>query len=78
MAVSINIDGQAYTFPDWLSESTGEQMLDTLKGILEAAKVDGKLADKVAKSTGNMVKEVKDQGKQDKVTADEQKKRDEE
>ena len=77
MAVSINIDGQAYTFPDWLSESTGEQMLDTLKGILEAAKVDSKVADKVAKSSGQVLKEIKDQGKEDKVTADEQKKRDE-
>ena len=77
MAVSINIDGQAYSFPDWLSESTGEQMLDTLKGLLEMAKVDKASADKVAKSTGNMVKELKEQGKADQTTADEQKKRDE-
>ena len=77
MAVSINIDGQAYSFPDWLSESTGEQMLDTLKGLLEMAKVDKGTADKVAKSTKKMVDTMKDQGKEDKLTADEQKKRDE-
>ena len=77
MAVSINIDGQAYSFPDWLSESTGEQMLDTLKGLLEMAKVDKDLANKVERSTGNMVKEMKDQGKADQTNADEQKKRDE-
>ena len=50
MAVQINIDGQAYSFPDWLSESTGEQMLDTLKGLLEMAKVDKDLANKVERS----------------------------
>ena len=77
MAVSINIDGQAYSFPDWLSESTGEQMLDTLKGLLEMAKVDKGTADKVAKSTKKMVDTMKDQGKEDKLTAEEQKKRDE-
>ena len=46
MAVSFNIEGQAYSFPDWASESTSKQMVDILTDIARTNGVSGKaLAD---------------------------------
>ena len=42
MAVSFNIEGQSYSFPDWASESTSKQMVDILTEIAKANGVSGK------------------------------------
>ena len=76
MAVSFNLEGQAYSFPDWITESTGQDMLRTLEKMLAAA--DPKAAEDTKKSVEKMVDLQKEGNKEAETTAEEQKKRDEE
>ena len=76
MAVSFNLEGQAYSFPDWITESTGQDMLRTLEKMLAAA--DPKAAADTKKSVEKMVDLQKEGNKEAETTAEEQKKRDEE
>lgn len=77
MAVSFNIDGQAYSFPDWATESTQDQIKDILSAMAKQNGVSDATLKKLLKSTDDMVDANKDENKKDEKRADEQKKRDE-
>lgn len=77
MAVSFNLDGQAYTFPDWATEATAAEMLDMMKKIAASSGMSKDKQEKLAKSTENLIKEVKNGNTADTKNNDDQKKRDE-
>ena len=77
MAVSFNIDGQAYTFPDWATEATAAEMLDIMKKVAASSSMSKDKQEKLAKSTENLIKEVKNGNTADTKNNDDQKKRDE-
>ena len=77
MAVSFNIDGQAYSFPDWATESTQDQIKDILSAMAKQSGVSDATLKKMLKSTDDLIDANKDENKKEEKRADEQKKRDE-
>jgi hypothetical protein len=75
MAVSFNIDGQAYSFPDWATESTQDQIKDILSAMAKQNGVSDATLKKLLKSTDDMVDANKDENNKEEKRADEQKKR---
>ena len=55
MAVSFNIEGQAYSFPDWSTESTSKQMVDILTEIAKANGVSGKALAELKKTLDSVL-----------------------
>ena len=77
MAVSFNIDGQAYSFPDWATESTQAQIKDILAAMAKQNGVGDATLKRLLKATDDLVDSNKDENKKEEKRADEQKKRDE-
>lgn len=77
MAVSFNLDGQAYTFPDWATEATAEQMLDILKTMAKSAGATDAKAEKTVKASEKLLNEIKKGNTADTKNNEDQKKRDE-
>ena len=77
MAVSFNIDGQAYSFPDWATESTQSQIKDILASMAKQNGVSDATLKRLLKATDDLVDANKDENKKEEKRADEQKKRDE-
>ena len=78
MAVSFNIEGQSYSFPDWASESTAKQMVDILTEIAKANGVSGKALAELQKSNQEMLKATEKAHKKEEKSRDEQQALDEE
>ena len=78
MAVSFNIEGQSYSFPDWASESTSKQMVDILTEIAKANGVSGKALAELQKSNQEMLKATEKAHKKEEKSRDEQQALDEE
>ena len=78
MAVSFNIEGQSYSFPDWASESTSKQMVDILTEIAKANGVSGKALAELQKSNQDMLKATEKAHKKEEKSRDEQQALDEE
>ena len=72
MAVSFNIEGQSYSFPDWASESTAKQMVDILTEIAKANGVSGKALAELQKSNQEMLKATEKAHKKEEKSRDEQ------
>ena len=72
MAVSFNIEGQSYSFPDWASESTSKQMVDILTEIAKANGVSGKALAELQKSNQEMLKATEKAHKKEEKSRDEQ------
>ena len=73
MAVSFNIEGQAYSFPDWSTESTSKQMVDILTEIARANGVSGKALTELKKTNQDMLKATTKANKKEEKTAEEHK-----
>ena len=73
MAVSFNIEGQAYSFPDWSTESTSKQMVDILTEIAKANGVSGKALAELKKTNEDMLKATTKANKKEEKTAEEHK-----
>ena len=72
MAVSFNIEGQSYSFPDWASESTSKQMVDILTEIAKANGVSGKALAELRKSNEDMLKATQKANKKEEKSNEEQ------
>ena len=72
MAVSFNIEGQSYSFPDWASESTSKQMVDILTEIAKANGVSGKALAELKKSNEDMLKATQKANKKEEKSNEEQ------
>ena len=77
MAVSFNLDGQAYSFPDWATESTQGQIKDILSAMAKQNGVSDASLKKLLKATDDLVDSNKDENDKTQKRADDQKKRDE-
>lgn len=73
MAVSFNIEGQAYSFPDWSTESTSKQMVDILTEIAKANGVSGKALTELKKTNQDMLRATTKANKKEEKTAEEHK-----
>ena len=73
MAVSFNIEGQAYSFPDWSTESTSKQMVDIVTEIAKANGVSGKALAELKKTNEDMLKATTKANKKEEKTAEEHK-----
>ena len=73
MAVSFNIEGQAYSFPDWASESTSKQMVDILTDIARTNGVSGKALADLRTANEDMLKATTKANKKEEKTAEEHK-----
>ena len=71
MAVSFNIEGQSYSFPDWASESTSKQMVDILTEIAKANGVSGKALTELRKSNEDMLRATQKANKKTEKSSDE-------
>ena len=71
MAVSFNIEGQSYSFPDWASESTSKQMVDILTEIAKANGVSGKALAEQRKSNEDMLKATQKANKKEEKSNEE-------
>ena len=72
MAVSFNIEGQSYSFPDWASESTSKQMVDILTEIAKANGVSGKALAELKKTNEDMLKATQKANKKEEKSNEEQ------
>lgn len=76
MAVTFNLDGQAYSFPDWATESTQEQIKKILETMAKENGVSSATLKKLQSSTDDMVDLLKDENKETKKRDEDQQKRD--
>ena len=76
MAVTFNLDGQAYSFPDWATESTQGQIKDILTAMAKNTGVSDATLKKLLKSTDDLVNNLKDEHKETKNRDEDQQKRD--
>ena len=78
MSVEFNIEGQAYRFPDWATESTQAQMLQILTSIAKKNQVDTDTLKSLNSSNNVIVQQLKDQAKETKTSASDKDKADKE